>query len=324
MSTILKALRRLEQEKTRADRPLREQVTGPDREGPDEGNPPRRWPILLGGIGAGIGAGLAVLYLLVGRGDSKEETVGGAPATGVAAVSPQVPPARRAMRPAVPAPRPAPPRSEPATAADLEPLDEVAVIDRGTLPPRIAEESAPAPSAAPADPPPGSVRPFQHADPRELPGRHPLPQEAPAGAQPGARATAPPALPPKPAAAAIPAPPAPEAAQAEPVREADPEFAPKAPPTPLPKAEPAPPKPAPPKPHAPAPPAPPAVALPVVEHTTWHPIAERRVAVVKLPGGGTQSVHEGELVAGALVKRIEPSGVVFEHAGRELRRKIGE
>jgi hypothetical protein len=59
-----------------------------------------------------------------------------------------------------------------------------------------------------------------------------------------------------------------------------------------------------------------------VERTTWHPIAERRVAVLDVPGEGSQSVHEGDPVAGTVVKRIEPSGVVFEHDGREVRRKI--
>jgi hypothetical protein len=73
-------------------------------------------------------------------------------------------------------------------------------------------------------------------------------------------------------------------------------------------------------------PRPPAASFPAlrVERTTWHPLAERRVAVVLVPGAEAQSVHEGDVVAGARVKRIEPSGVVFEHAGREVRRKIGE
>jgi hypothetical protein len=43
-----------------------------------------------------------------------------------------------------------------------------------------------------------------------------------------------------------------------------------------------------------------------------------------VPGSGVQSVHEGDVLAGALVKRIEPSGVVFEHSGREIRRRIGQ
>jgi hypothetical protein len=60
-----------------------------------------------------------------------------------------------------------------------------------------------------------------------------------------------------------------------------------------------------------------------VERTTWHPLAERRLAVVDVPGEGPRELREGDPVAGATVASIEPSGVVFRFAGRDVRRKIG-
>jgi hypothetical protein len=201
------------------------------------------------------------------------------------------------------------------------PLEDVAVIDRGDVGPREIAEAVPAAEGEPAAPKPGSVRPLHRGDPAGLPGSHLLPEGSePPVAEPEARASA--QMPvPEPVPAPVPVParaPAPPLPRPEPARAADP--APRvAEPTPaVPRAEP-----------APAPRAssarPPAPAFPAlrVEQTTWHPLAERRVAVIEVPGSGAQSVHEGDLVAGALVERIEPSAVVFEHAGREVRRKVG-
>jgi hypothetical protein len=47
------------------------------------------------------------------------------------------------------------------------------------------------------------------------------------------------------------------------------------------------------------------------------------MAVVEVPGEGARNVREGEQVEGAVVTLIEPSGVVFRHAGREVRRRVG-
>ena len=66
MSTILKALRRLEHEKAKPDRPLREQVVGGDGSGGD-GSSRRRWPILIGAIVAGVAAGLGVAFFSIGH-----------------------------------------------------------------------------------------------------------------------------------------------------------------------------------------------------------------------------------------------------------------
>ncbi len=324
MSTILKALRRLEQEKARTDRPLREQVTGPGGADRGDGRPPRRWPILLGGVGAGVVAGLALLWLVVSRGDSAREAAPEAaapPAATAAAAPPQAEPrATRRSGPIGPAQPPAA-RSVQAPAAraalpEPEVPEEVAVIDRGSPGPRIIAEP-PAPGAEPSAPKPGSVRPLHREDPRVLPGRHVLPEdredpEAPVAVPEAASAKPPaPAIPPRPAEPARTPAPAPRAA--EPARspaEQPPAEAPRA-------AAKAPPD----RTVEPVPSAPfPAIR---VERTSWHPVAERRVALIDVPHQGAQSVHEGELVAGVLVKRIEPSAVVFEHAGRVVRRKIG-
>lgn len=62
----------------------------------------------------------------------------------------------------------------------------------------------------------------------------------------------------------------------------------------------------------------------VVLRTVWHPKPERRVARLQLPGMEEPiEVHEGDSVKSYFVKAIEPSGVVLEHGGRELRRGVG-
>jgi hypothetical protein len=58
--------------------------------------------------------------------------------------------------------------------------------------------------------------------------------------------------------------------------------------------------------------------------TVWHPAGERRHAVVRTRAGGTREVREGDLVDGMLVDRIEPSRVVFSDGGMELIRRIGD
>src|SRR5262249_45883517 len=62
-----------------------------------------------------------------------------------------------------------------------------------------------------------------------------------------------------------------------------------------------------------------------VEKTLWHPVAEKRVAVIALPGHDPQEFHEGaEVVPGTRIASIEPSGVVFRCDGRDIRRQVGE
>jgi hypothetical protein len=60
-----------------------------------------------------------------------------------------------------------------------------------------------------------------------------------------------------------------------------------------------------------------------VERTVWHPDAARRRAWVRLEGRSSTELHEGDSLGGIVVRRIEPSGVVFVVEGRELRRAVG-
>ncbi len=312
MSTILKALRRLEQEKVRSERPLREQVTGSgSAERPEDVNS-RRWPVLIGGIGAGVVAGLAVLFFVLARGDSPQEPAAAEPAMAAAAAPvPEARPRKRDMiqpiPPAaarvVPAPSVAPP---PFVAPEPEVSEEVAVLDRGAPAPRIAPDpDAPAPAIAPQEAGPGSVRPT-HRRPR-----------TPVAATPPRAAAAPIAEPPQavtPATTAALRPAASAPTPAPPAPVAKPPRATEAPTPPPPVAK------ATSRPSAPA-----AAPFPAlrVERTVWHPIAERRIAVIDVPGDGAREVREGDEVAGAVVALIEPSGVVFRHAGRDVRRKVG-
>jgi hypothetical protein len=60
-----------------------------------------------------------------------------------------------------------------------------------------------------------------------------------------------------------------------------------------------------------------------VQRTSWHPMAERRSAMVEADGGVIE-VREGDAVGAWVVATIEPSGVVFLRNGVEVRRRIGE
>ena len=361
MSTILKALRRLEKEKTRSDRPLREQVTGLGGAGDPDAGAPRRWPILVGGVAAGIVAGVAVLLLVLSRGEAPPPPSTAEPAPALAeGPRPQPPEARpqaaRAGRgmiqPIPPGEVPAVNPARPAARAATEPpppidADDVEVIDRGVPGPRLAPEVAEAATpAAPTPPAPGSVRPFERGQrgavasapravapaPADRAVPPPAPTEraavAPVPAERAAVAPAPTeraAVAPIERAAVAPAPseraaPPPAPAEAPPVARTR-ETAP----TPQPaEAEPGGARPAIAK--APSrPPPPPADPFPAlrVERTTWHPSAERRLAVVEVPGEGARELREGDAVAGATVALIEPSGVVFRFAGRDVRRPVG-
>ncbi len=60
-----------------------------------------------------------------------------------------------------------------------------------------------------------------------------------------------------------------------------------------------------------------------VVSTVWHPAGERRHARVRLRSGETREVREGDRVEGLVVDRIEPSRVVFAKGGIELVRRVG-
>jgi len=83
---------------------------------------------------------------------------------------------------------------------------------------------------------------------------------------------------------------------------------------------------------APVAPSPPAPAPPVakesplavqVERTFWHPRAERREAILRLPGQEESlRVKEGEQLGSFTVTLIEPSRVIFEKDGVQIARRL--
>lgn len=61
-----------------------------------------------------------------------------------------------------------------------------------------------------------------------------------------------------------------------------------------------------------------------VERTVWHPIAAKRLAVVIVGSGAPREVREGDEIGTAVVAKIEPSSVIFSEQGKEFRRRIGD
>ncbi|MBW2271946.1 MAG: hypothetical protein JRG96_01645 [Deltaproteobacteria bacterium] len=66
----------------------------------------------------------------------------------------------------------------------------------------------------------------------------------------------------------------------------------------------------------------------LVTQTIWHPRAERRVAVIERldvsEGSQPLRMREGDRVGSLQLVSIEPTGVVFVHNGSELRRRVGD
>ncbi len=307
MSTILKALERLEKEKqggAAGPSPANELAVA--RPGvPQE--PRRRW--WLAGAGALVLTGLLALWL-------RPHVVGTdrAPAMDGGLVAPAEPVPAATVPTAIVA-EPAPPRS-PAPAP-------LAAAPEATVQP-------PPPVVTPApDPAPGPAREETAPEPQasDLAKASGMPEE-PAPAAPIAALEAPPGEPalepardPEPVAVREPVPlpepaPAPIAVEVEPV--------PPPPPPPARDGEPAT-APAPsakPKPAALA--ARPAGPRVTVERTIWHPDAARRRAFLRPEGRASAAeLREGDSLGEIQVERIEPSGVVFLHEGREVRRAVG-
>ncbi|MEZ4279989.1 MAG: hypothetical protein R3F21_10300 [Myxococcota bacterium] len=62
-----------------------------------------------------------------------------------------------------------------------------------------------------------------------------------------------------------------------------------------------------------------------VVRTAWHPKPERRSAKVRVAASSELiSAHEGDTVAGLVIREITPSAVVFSAGSVEIRRRIGE
>lgn len=284
MSTILRALQRVEGEKSDDGQPggLREGLVSHGEPLVREGR--RRWRIGTTGFLAAFLLGFFVWWLMP-AGEVVEESVPMSPeiatAPEQAPTSARRPSARRSLeaarqRPAVASERPPLVRSTEPVAAPPPPVEAAAPRAPVADPPLAPAATLPEPAAqvVAAPPPPA---PVETTAPREPVVERPSP--------PPVSAQASPAPAPKPAAR----PPAP--------REKTPPVARVA-------------KLVPPK--------------VTVKKTIWHPTPERRVAEIEVEGRkGVLELHEGDAVGTLVVAEIQPSGVVFLHGGEKLKRTIG-
>jgi hypothetical protein len=298
MSTILKALRRLELEKSVQDgRPLKDEVTS----GPDTGSRrgfPLLWTMLAAGA-LGLGLGSSVLWLW------PRETAGPAVAEAAPPASPALTPAPPAAAvaaaPVIPAPEvmappPVPMIPEPAVSlpagAEAEPEPPVAsappaakpaaafsspveVVSR-PAPVRAVPEPEPEPAAEPKPAPRGSEPPFARS--RRASASAPATDyvQPPLERRPGEQTLArieKPVL----GAARAPAP--------EPAAPAGPNL--------------------------------------LVSSTVWHPQHDRRSAMVSLEGLPARELREGDSIGSLVVSEIGPSSVTFLNDGAPLKRRVG-
>lgn len=320
MSSILKALQRVEQERPAGAAPSapRRAMRGDfvaEKGKPLLRRPRRRAPnVRLWGSLAAILLLAGLVWWRLPERTQPEELVAAAPAAQEAtpgegegdAPAPRAAPRRRVARAegaAAPAPAPepaAPPAAEAPPAVAAQGAEPVAAPTpaQAAVPVEVAERL----------PPLGTTLDVPEAAPPPVPVQQAPLQEAPAPApqrQPAAVA-APEA---KPAPAAEPVAPAP----VPPVQRL---ARPKPAAAPAPRPAPVVAKPAP-------PPAPSAPAV-LVERTSWHPSAERRAAWVSVEGiTGTRELHEGDAVGALVVKEIRPSAVVFLHGADTLQRRVG-
>jgi len=356
MSTILKALRRLEHEKSaRSERPLREQVANVPE--------PKRGISMTFAVGGIFAAGLALGVLalvfwprsaseLITREDPAAVAASPPPASSIGRPPPSAPPVKRAQD--------LPKQAFESPVAVVEhttpPEDETTVMELTAAPPRTdgppegirpaAEAMKPRHHYRPPAPPKPQARPSRPASAGSLAAaaesaapapRAPLPEgvrvasanrpapppaeapqiEAPAP-DPPIRVAQPPENPPV-------APTAPAAEAPSPARSAIPEITPRLPeskPAPSATAQEAPPV-QPTVSIAASDPAPPVESVQVAR-TLWHPIPEKRVAVVEVDGRpGSVELHEGDLVGTLVVETIQPSAVVFLRDGVEVRQPVG-
>jgi hypothetical protein len=334
VSTILKALRRLEREKAPpADsQTLREAVTAGGAE-PAAGSDQPVW--LVPGIALLLGIVVGAGFLLLWPHSDVEAAAGarevalGSPAVAPAEVAPPVkeiaPPARQRVLPSE-----LPDSAEEAGLPAAAFSSPVEVVARPAREPRIpAPEPEPEPAVQQAAPAPAG------SEPRAI-------MQAQAAAEPDPWLVAP-TPPPEMPATSLPDPPFPtlpvvrETRRSLPLEE-PPASAPEPEPRPEAKVAGAPPPSPPlaeasaPTPEPVAPPTPaseaPAPVTPAsftlrVERTWWHPLASRREALVVL-GEEEVRVSEGQLVGDATVKQIEPSAVVFTRGETDFRRLVGE
>jgi hypothetical protein len=310
MSTILKALRRLEREKSeQSDQSLSEAVA---HASPPPSRRRGRWLVAAGALAAAIAIAAVVFPMLSAREEVEE-----ADPVEIAA-APQEPPRARATTKR----RRSSARTPPSSSPDRQPPA------RGpSAGGRVVPRAAP---TAPPDLPPTALSSEVEVVKRIRPAKpaaEPRPAEAAPGGEPSRseRETPQPAstsgidrrekTPPKPGTRR---PAASEAEEGVELASAAPAAKPPAAPRAEPRRKPAP-RAAEPEPILRSP-----VPNVYVARTIWHPLAERRIAVVELGGSDeTLELHEGDAVGPLVVGKIEPSGVFFVHEGVELRRRVG-
>ena len=305
MSTILKALRRLELEKSAQDgRPLKDEVTAGSDSGSRRGFP-LLWTMIAAGA-LGLGLGSSVLWLW-----PREN---GGPAVAEAAAPPVIPAVPPSPAPA-PAP-PAPPAAAVAAAPVVIPTPEVRVPPPVPIPEPAASlpaEAEPEPGVASAPPTPKPAAAFSspvEVVSRPEPARVALAPEPEAAADPQAapRGSEPPFARSRRANAGAPAT---EYAQPPLETPADQTIARIE--KPVHRAAPA---------RAPEPVAPAGPNL-LVSSTVWHPQHDRRSAMVSLEGAPARELHEGDAIGTLVVTEIGPSSVTFLNDGAPLKRRVG-
>ncbi len=309
MSTILKALQRLEDEKSaNAERSLNEQVVA--RHPPPD---PERRGLKIGAVAiGGLAVAAAALFFWFTREDPAVEMAMESPPPAAAPVAAQQVAAEKPRRKPSARPAPAAPAQQPSSEVEVSPVVEV--VKRLDAPP--------ADSAAPVVSPKRAAQPAQvgAVPPARRPSaRKPEPQVVREAAQPKPApeqvANAKPAV----AAQVLE-----DSASAKPVS---------APPAAIEIAAVVP------KPAAAAESASTPVAirdleqkviqrakLPTlsVEKTIWHPNADRRVAVLKLiDTDEVLRLKEGDAVGPLVVKVIKPGSVLFDHDGIEIVYNVG-
>jgi len=319
VSTILDALRKLQREKTAANpsRDLRGSVTDEIRSPPTRGSPPRR--------GLAFGALLLALLVVAGVGGTWLYRRS-------AAARANSPPAQQVAEPLAPAEPPAAQdeagdEGQPATEAELDAMQREMEMDAATAPdaadapPPVAAspepQAPPAPAQKDAPPTPEAEAAVERArleeTRRAAAAAEQARRDAEASAQADAAAAAsamppvaPLAVPPPAPPPALAAPPVPAAKASRPVAAAKPAAKPK------PKAAAPPPETASREPEPDSDAANDALAVfPAVrvESIRWHPLPERRAASLRFDQQNAADAHEGDIVGGVLVYRIEPGAV---------------
>jgi len=350
VSTILKALRRLEEDKARggAPRPLREEVASGPRERPRRGGAP--WA-LLGALVFGGGLGASAWWFWPYERAAEPVEVAAAPAAIAPAAAPDdIAPAAAPDdigAPSAPAEAPAYEADTPLTAEQLlaqlqgagsdEPADLsddaleslVEVVERPPAMPRIAPVE-PTPAVAAPAAPERRVAVARKRTPESEPAAGSVrPAAAPRAAAPEPTAPSPSI---RPAAETSPRPPiasapAPVVARPAPAQRAVPDDERDWPVTSEWQEEPA--KLEPSRIEAPrstsgSSPVSTAGAADVkVKRTQWHPERVRRSAEIVL-AGKDRSVHEGDVIGDYVVSEIRPSGVVLSRDGEQIERGIGK